>query len=72
MDETVKGFRNNNGCKVFIYEDKGNTQIIGYFDLVWVGSPSNRRFTSQYCVVVGGNLILGKSKKQNIMVRSNA
>ncbi|XP_027343065.1 uncharacterized protein LOC113855633 [Abrus precatorius] len=35
-------------------------------------SPSDRRSTSGYCVVIEGNMISWRSKKQNIVVRSSA
>ena len=57
--------------KRLIYEDKGHTQIVGYSDVDWAGSPIDRRSTSGYCVLVGGNLISWKSKKQNIVARSS-
>jgi len=34
-------------------EHKGNTQTIGYSNIDWVGSPSDRHSTSGYCVLVG-------------------
>ncbi|XP_050897679.1 uncharacterized mitochondrial protein AtMg00810-like [Lathyrus oleraceus] len=43
--------------KGLVYENKGHTQIIGYSDADWAGSPIDRRSTSGYCVLVGGNLI---------------
>ena len=39
------------------YENIGHTQIVGYSDVDWTGSPTDRRSTSEYCVFIGSNLI---------------
>ena len=40
-----------------LYEDRGHTQIVGYTNADWAGSPSDRRSTLGYCVSIRGNLI---------------
>ncbi|XP_068651570.1 uncharacterized protein [Aristolochia californica] len=38
----------------------------------WAGSPGDRKSTSRFCTMVGGNLVTWKNKKQNIVARSRA
>nr|KYP73697.1 hypothetical protein KK1_006345 [Cajanus cajan] len=54
-----------------LYEDKCNAKIISYSDVDWEGSPSNRRFTFGYCVLIGENINSQRSEKQNIVARSS-
>jgi len=55
-----------------LYEDKGNTQVFGYCDVDWAGSPMDKCSTTVYCVFLGGNIVSWKSKKQNVVARSSA
>ena len=42
-----------------------------FSDAPWAGSKADRRSTSSYCVFVIDNLVSWKSKKQNVVSRSN-
>ena len=54
-----------------LYENKGHTQIVEYCDVDWVGSPRDRRSTSEYCVFIEGDIISWNSKKPDVVARSN-
>ena len=40
-----------------LYENRSHTQVVGYSDADRASSPTDRRFTSGYCVFIRGNLI---------------
>ncbi|XP_027170571.1 uncharacterized protein LOC113770350 [Coffea eugenioides] len=55
-----------------LYTDRGNMQVIGYSNTNWAGSPIDRHSIIGYCILVGGNLISFKSKKQAVTTRFSA
>lgn len=58
--------------KGLLYENKGNEEVKCYSDASYDGCPFSRRSTSGYCVLLGGNLVSWKSKKQSVVSRSSA
>ncbi|XP_015164109.1 uncharacterized mitochondrial protein AtMg00810-like [Solanum tuberosum] len=50
--------------KGLLFEDRGHEHIIGYTDVDWAISPFDRRSTSGYCVLAGGNLVQCSGKRE--------
>ena len=47
-------------------------QIKAYTNVDWAGSVVNKRSTSGYYTLVGGNLVTWSSKKRSVLARSSA
>ena len=55
-----------------LYSNHGHNRIECFSDADWTGSKEDMRSTSGYCVFVGKNLVLWKSKKLSVVSRSSA
>jgi hypothetical protein len=49
----------------------GTLTLWGYTDADWAGNPHDRKSTTGFCIFVGGNLVVWKSKKQSVVARSS-
>ncbi|KAA3478668.1 Retrovirus-related Pol polyprotein from transposon TNT 1-94 [Gossypium australe] len=53
------------------FSKHSHLQIEAFTDADWVGSLDDRRFTSGYCTLVGGNLFTWRNKKRSVVSRSS-
>ena len=58
--------------KDLVYTNKGHSNIVAYTDVVWAICLTNKRSTSRYYVLIGGNFIVWRSTKQNVAAKSSA
>nr|XP_016476212.1 PREDICTED: uncharacterized mitochondrial protein AtMg00810-like [Nicotiana tabacum] len=58
--------------KGLLFSKHDHLQIEAFTDADWAGSLDERRSTSGYCTLVGGNLVTWRSKKQSVVARSSA
>jgi hypothetical protein len=49
--------------KGLLFTKHGHLQIEAFIDADWAGSLDDRRSTSGYCTLVGGNVVTWRSKK---------
>lgn len=55
-----------------LFKNNGHLDIEGYTDADWAGNQDDRRSTSGYFTLVGGNVVTQKSKKQKVVALSSA
>ncbi|KAJ0927704.1 putative RNA-directed DNA polymerase [Helianthus annuus] len=55
-----------------LFQPNKHLKIQAYTDADWAGDKGNRRSTSGYFTLVGGNLVTWKSKKQKVVALSSA
>ncbi|XP_022033118.1 secreted RxLR effector protein 161-like [Helianthus annuus] len=55
-----------------LFKANGHLKIQGYTDADWAGDKGDRRSTSGYFTLVGGNLVTWRSKKQKVVALSSA
>lgn len=55
-----------------LMKNNGHANIVGYTDVDWAGSPLDRKSTTGFCMFVGGNAVVWKSKKQAVVAKSSA
>jgi len=58
--------------KGILFSNHGHMKVEGYTDADWAGCLDDRKSTSGFCVLVGGNLVGWRSKKQSVVARSTA
>ena len=54
------------------YKKNRHLDLLAYTDADWAGDRNDRRSTSGYFTLVGGNLVTCKSKKQKVVALSSA
>jgi len=56
--------------KGLLYKEHGHLCIETYSDSGYAGTKKTK-FTSGYCIYVGGNLVIWRSIKQNVVSQAN-
>jgi hypothetical protein len=54
------------------FKSNGHLRIERYCDANWIDCVNDCRFMIRYCICVGDNLVVWRSKKQDMVVKSLA
>ena len=54
-----------------LFGENDNLDLLAYTDAEWAGDRDDRKSTSGYFILVGGNLVTWKSKKQKVVALSS-
>lgn len=68
----VLHYLKGNPGKGILFKRGNKLTLEAYTDADYAGSVVDRRSTSGYCVLLAGNLVTWRSKKQNVVARSSA
>ena len=55
-----------------LYRKNGHLDLVTYTDADWAGDKDDRKSTSGYFTLVGGNLVTWRSKKQKVVALSSS
>ena len=55
-----------------LYQKNGHLDLIAYTNADWAGDRNDRKSTSGYFTLVGGNLMTWRSKKLKVVALSSA
>lgn len=58
--------------KGFLFKRGNQLTLEAYMDTNYARSVDDRRLNSSYCTFLGGNLVIWRSKKHNVVARSRA
>ena len=74
MDAVYRILKYLKGCpgKGVLYQKNGYLDLVAYTDADWAGDRDDRKSTSGYFTLVGGNLVTWRRKKQKVVVMSSA
>jgi hypothetical protein len=65
------GYLKSTPGKGILYKNHGTLNLECYTDADYAGALTDRRSTSGYCTMMGGNLVTWRSKKQSVVSRSS-
>lgn len=74
METTIRILRYLEGTigRVIFLRCNNHLELCVYTDLDWAGNKDNRKLNFGFYTLVGGNIVIWKTKKQKVVDLSNA